>query len=512
MGLENRKLMRKLAAVITAAAIILPSAAVYADPDGLDTITSSGAADVVGAPADDNEAIGDDNANSGGNTDTSEDSSSDDLTNTTVGNDTADDEQEKISSENDASDDNTVTSEATAEPTATPKPKQTRLINGDFEYPQIYYNNFKTKSDFGDSNSLNGPWYVASRSTLKSLLNVDLDKFGWYTTAKDEKIELVVGKNDNGTDYMTGKENGSHYGNPDTDKNKKLYNNVSFEQICGRQYAELCGEDQSSLYQVISTKEGTVFDWKLKHRSCAYEDSKYKDMRDTMALFIGDASCISKDGNYENILKKKNAGTGKQCNDIFMWMAQLLKDKGIVKTVYSTTLQDYIIQEDSGTNKEFTIYSIDNIGDIDLNSITEDNYTDYFSLTPKGDFKKEWKCWIISNDKSDWGTPSGTYSVAEGQKESIFAFTALSGGKNYSGTINQGNLLDDVEFSASYPLKVSSTGGGSGTVVIDDNDYEVNDTVGLNKTHDGIYMEDTAVKVTATANTSDKCRFLGANI
>ena len=55
MGLENRKLMRKLAAVITAAAIILPSAAVYADPDGLDTITSSGAADVVGAPADDNE-------------------------------------------------------------------------------------------------------------------------------------------------------------------------------------------------------------------------------------------------------------------------------------------------------------------------------------------------------------------------------------------------------------------------------------------------------------------------
>ena len=68
MGLENRKLMQKIAAVITSAALILPSAAVYADPDGLDTITGSGAADIIDAPSEDSEVIGDDNTNSGGST------------------------------------------------------------------------------------------------------------------------------------------------------------------------------------------------------------------------------------------------------------------------------------------------------------------------------------------------------------------------------------------------------------------------------------------------------------
>lgn len=510
MGLENRKLMQKIAAIVTAAAIILPSAAVYAEPDSLDTITSSGAADVGETPAEDNEAIGDDNANNNGNTDTSENGSSDNLIDTAVGSDAADDEQNNTAYDDAVSGDTAAAAEATAEPTAAPETKQTRLVNGDFEYPQIYSRYFQ-KNIVNNVDSECGPWFVVTRERLKEIINakdgidIDLDKVGWYTTAYDKKIEFAVGKNDKGDGLMNGVA-GSWGAGTSYDNYK-----VPFKEISGRQYAELCAEDQASLYQVISTKEGTVLDWKLKHR--ASRDTG----KDTMALFIGDASCISKDGSYQAKLTKPadNAGDGK--SDIFMWMAELLKAKGIVNITYNSGNKAYTTSEEVGTNREFTVYSVDNIGDVSLSSIKYTNYEQYFSLTPTEKINKEWKCWIITDDNTKWGNPSGTYSVAEGQENSIFAFTALSGKVNNgnSKSINQGNLLDDVEFSASYPLKVSSTGGGSGTVTITDNDYNVSDDVNYQKTHDGIYMEDTNVKITATANTNEgesEYKFLGANI
>ena len=43
----NKKFMQKLAAVITAAAVVLPSYAIYADPDDSEEVTGSGLVDVI---------------------------------------------------------------------------------------------------------------------------------------------------------------------------------------------------------------------------------------------------------------------------------------------------------------------------------------------------------------------------------------------------------------------------------------------------------------------------------
>lgn len=65
----NKKFMRKLAAVITAAAVVLPSYAIYADPDDSEEVTGSGLVDVIENQEDDTDIITDDNNVNGGTAD-----------------------------------------------------------------------------------------------------------------------------------------------------------------------------------------------------------------------------------------------------------------------------------------------------------------------------------------------------------------------------------------------------------------------------------------------------------
>lgn len=523
MGLENRKFMRKLAAVITAAAIILPSAAVYADPDGLDTITSSGAADIIDAPSEDSEVIGDDNTNSSGSTNSSEDSSSDNLIDNAVSNDSADDEQDNIVYEDDENSDAAVTADATAEPTATPEPKQTRLINGDFEYPALNDKADKLfkyeKYNWNDC----GPWYVKKREDIKTDFDNPSDfesKFGWYTTEWDGKIELVLAKGDDGK-YMK-------FYNPSSDSSEKTksvfdyyynkVNNQETEITYGKQFAELCAEDQSSLYQTISTTPGAVLSWGLKHRGRRPDKDKGANSamssgKDTMALFIGKAqeTALTKPAKGVNIIGKETSLTPK--NDIFMWMAELLKNSGKINIL---TQEDGKVINDEGVGqdnmKSYTVYSKEDVNAKDVNI---NNYKDYFSLEYDAEKKitKEWKCWIITDEQA-WNSYEGTYDVEAGQTETTFAFTALTGIRTRdSEMINEGNLLDDVTFSASYPLNVSTTASGTGTVKI--SDYDIDANVDKDTTHNGNYLDGTEVTITATPNGKvgeSSCSFIGAYI
>ena len=225
-----------------------------------------------------------------------------------------------------------------------------------------------------------------------------------------------------------------------------------------------------------------------------------------MALFIGPM--------HEDSQMKKPKEDSK---DIFMWMAKLLKDENIVPdfTVRGTNMA-------AGTYKKCVVYlnpdfSLD---ENNANYITDSNYRNYISLTPTTTITEKWSCWIMASDVSKWWDYAGKYDVPEGQTATTFAFTALNGERQGGTTkLNQGNLLDDIRFSIAYPLLVSTTTGGQGTVTAQglDADGEVVNRVEVkyNQDHDNDYVDGTHVTISAIPNPKDLNQefvFLGANV
>lgn len=341
--------------------------------------------------------------------------------------------------------------------------------------------------------------------------------FGWNTTANDGQFELAGALDENGNikDYV------SPGGKINIDG--QYFEKGSDTTVYGKQFAELCATDQSSLYQTISTTPGAVLTWGLKHRARrAAKDIIMKDNKnynlfggkDTMALFIGKAqkTDLKKPALGVNFVGMEN--TASSNNDIFIWMAELLKQSDKVNISFNADEKTITNNETPGTIKEFTVYSKE---DVDAKEVNLENYTNYFSMTPNTgkQITKEWKCWIITDDASKWGDYAGKYAVEEGQTETTFAFTALTGIRTWNNNdsekrncINEGNLLDDVQFTAEYPLTVGVTGSGEGTVTSDDTET-VN--VNPNNQHKENYTDGTGITITAKAS-SENSSFVGAVI
>ncbi len=336
-----------------------------------------------------------------------------------------------------------------------------KLMNGDFEDPAI------AATDFESGTSIGGPWYVAEVDTLETMAkNRGAEGFYWKTTATDKKIELVSNVNSDSS------------------------NSYNVEPYSGTQFAELVAEEQASIYQDLYTPTaGVVMKWSLVHSG--------RRGNDTMALFIGP--------RQSDLTKTSAAG-----KDIFMWMAELIKGVSSISDWASAAV---------GIG-EHTIYSKK---DIDLNEVTANNYKDYFSITKTDKIDQEWKCWIITGAKGAWESYQGEYSVPDGQTGTTFAFTALTGQSNYplvSGQINEGNLIDDLDFEISYPLRAATTAGGKGTVsavetTADETTGE--ETEGMVKhafDHSTDFIKDyeEGTEVTVTATPEEGYQFLGAYI
>lgn len=77
----------------------------------------------------------------------------------------------------------------------------------------------------------------------------------------------------------------------------------------------------------------------------------------------------------------------------------------------------------------------------------------------------EYKVWIISDGKC-WETYTGTYTIPEGQTETVFGFTAISNSEDNPGS---GNLLDGIAFSRT-PVEASGAvdENGNGSVIVDE--------------------------------------------
>ena len=258
----------------------------------------------------------------------------------------------------------------------------------------------------------------------------------WNTTAFQGKIELFK-------------------------ENKNTYiPNVTLKPSDGTYAAELNADEESTLYQNVSTSPSSVYEWGLDHGA--------RNGTDTMALVIGpkqivDPSKPSKDGR-----------------DQLMQMVDWLIAQGLTSNKTS-----------AGLGEQLTVYS----KKFAEHGTFEDNAgNNPFSLTPSAIYTEEWHIWIMASSKATSGTnpwnsygsnaesSAGSssvsskavdlskyylYTVPSGQTETLFGFVSV--GYYQSSTTPDkaktfGNFLDNINFEIYHPLSGSTTTHGSAVV------------------------------------------------
>ena len=258
----------------------------------------------------------------------------------------------------------------------------------------------------------------------------------WNTTAFQGKIEMFT--SNTGT-YIGG---------------------VTLKPTDGTYAAELNADEESTLYQNVSTSPSSVYEWGLDHGA--------RNGTDTMALVIGpkqsvDPSKPSKDGR-----------------DQLMQMVDWL----IAQNMTS-------VKTSAGLGEQRTVYS----KKFAAGGTFKDNAgNNPFSLTPSAIYTEEWHIWIMASSKVTSGTnpwnsygsnaesSAGSssvsskavdlskyylYTVPSGQTETLFGFVSV-GYYQSSTTADKaktyGNFLDNINFEIYHPLSGSTTTHGSAVV------------------------------------------------
>lgn len=256
------------------------------------------------------------------------------------------------------------------------------------------------------------------------------DVSAWETTAKEGMIEF--GRN-------WGNQTAPHY--TSTDKNNAE----------GAQFAELNADEESTLYQNVTTVGGNVYEWGLQHRGRIGVDK--------MALIIGPTqeyapSKPSKDGR-----------------DQYMQLTDWVHDN---QKKLEFTIRD------NGCSQRLTVYSkpFGANGTFLGGSGSESP----FSTEVSNIYTERWDVWIIATDNQRWvgyGIKDNTYQgdkgvggglsyecsylVPDGQTQTTFAFCSYSStppaGLQVAKTY--GNLIDDLQFSLYHTVTISATPGSS---------------------------------------------------
>lgn len=302
----------------------------------------------------------------------------------------------------------------------------------------------------------------------------------WYTTATDKKIELFM-------------------------KNTSSYiSNVTLTPTDGNFAAELNAEQESTLYQDVSTTPSSIYEWGLDHGG--------RNGMDTMALIIGPTQ--------ENKPSKPNADGRDQLMQMVDWL--IAQGKTSVKTQTGRGEQITVFSKKFGPNGTF-------VGNAGNNA---------FSLTPSTIYTEEWRIWIMADGKASSGEnpwshygsnaegKAGSdgsvadkyylYTVPTGQTSTMFAFVSVGVYKPMT-TIQWrqktlGNFLDNINFEIYYPLTASSTAHGSGTVAVNGGtSWDVTNATPIKASDKRYITEGSSLTLTATPDTSeDTATFVGA--
>ncbi len=253
----------------------------------------------------------------------------------------------------------------------------------------------------------------------------------WETTAKEGVIEF--GRN-------SGSQTAPHY---DTSTDKK--------NAEGDQFAELNADEESTLYQNVTTVGGNVYEWGLQHRGRIGVDK--------MALIIGPTQ------------EKAPSKPSKNGRDQYMQLTDWVHDN---QEELEFTIPD------NGCSQRLTVYSkpFGENGTFLGGSGSESP----FSTEVSNIYTERWDVWIIATDNRCWvgygikdnayqgdkGVGGGlsyecSYLVPDGQTQTTFAFCSYSSTPPAGSQVSKtyGNLIDDLQFSLYHTVTISATPGSS---------------------------------------------------
>ena len=253
----------------------------------------------------------------------------------------------------------------------------------------------------------------------------------WKTTAKEGMIEFG-GNWDSHT--------APHY-DTSTDKHNAE----------GHQFAELNADEESTLYQNVTTVGGNVYEWGLQHRGRIGVDK--------MALIIGPTQ--------ENAPSKPSKNGRDQYMQLTDW-------------VHANQAELEFTIPDNGCSQRLTVYSkpFGANGTFLGGSGSESP----FSTEVSNIYTERWDVWIIATDNQRWvgygikdnayqgdkGVGGGlnyecSYLVSDGQTQTTFAFCSYSSTAPAGSRVPKtyGNLIDDLQFSLYHTVTISATPGSS---------------------------------------------------
>lgn len=256
------------------------------------------------------------------------------------------------------------------------------------------------------------------------------DVSAWETTAKEGMIEF--GRN-------WGSQTAPHYTSADK-------NNAE-----GNQFAELNADEESTLYQNVTTVGGNVYEWGLQHRGRIGVDK--------MALIIGPTQ------EYAPSKPSKNG------RDQYMQLTDWVHDN---QEKLEFTIPD------NGCSQRLTVYSkpFGENGTFLGGSGSESP----FSTEVSNIYTERWDVWIIATNNQRWvgygikdnayqgnnGVGGGlsykcSYLVPDGQTQTTFAFCSYSSTAPAGSQVPKtyGNLIDDLQFSLYHTVTISATPGSS---------------------------------------------------
>ena len=257
------------------------------------------------------------------------------------------------------------------------------------------------------------------------------DVSAWKTTAKEGVIEF--GRN-------LGSQTAPHY-DTSTDKSNAE----------GHQFAELNADEESTLYQNVTTVGGNVYEWGLQHRGRIGVDK--------MALIIGPTQ--------ENAPSKPSKNGRDQYMQLTDW-------------VHANQAELEFTIPDNGCSQRLTVYSkpFGENGTFLGGSGSESP----FSTEVSNIYTERWDVWIIATDNQHWvgygikdnayqgdkGVGGGlnyecSYLVSDGQTQTTFAFCSYSSTAPADSGVPKtyGNLIDDLQFSLYHTVTISATPGSS---------------------------------------------------
>lgn len=264
---------------------------------------------------------------------------------------------------------------------------QSNIVNGGFEYPNLK-----------ELDTNNTGWKGIAYDGYNE------SELGWKTTSTDKKIEYGWLKKDGSSPHMV------------STIVTEIKDGVGASD--GWQFAEVVSSEVSSLYQILEVNSGENYSWTVHHRG--------RSGTDTLAFIITD-----EDNSVNYVKPDKNQSDRFQ--QILTWLKKWMADNG--KTAPA-----------AGKSDEYTVYTTKLK---DSNSFNPASSGSFFSFKNDSEHTVEFKIYLMSSAKEDWGKYKGSY-YSGANKNIMFVLTPFStsflnsSGKNET---SGGNLIDNMSFA-----------------------------------------------------------------